>query len=98
MIWDFILVSFRFFGEPEGIAKCYYAEFKRLDKFFVENSTLPWLTVKRLLIFSNIVSTLARIFYNKRGINMIETDATTSRQDTDFDISGIVATESLVST
>ena len=41
IIWDFILISFRFFGEPEGIAKCYYAEFKRLDKFFMENSTLP---------------------------------------------------------
>ena len=33
IIWDFILLSFRFFSEPEGLAKCYYAEFKRLDKF-----------------------------------------------------------------
>ena len=41
IIWDYILTSFRFFGEPEGIHKCYFAEFKRLDKFFVENSTLP---------------------------------------------------------
>ena len=41
IIWDFILAAFRFLGEPEGIAKCYFAEFKRLDKFFVENSTLP---------------------------------------------------------
>ena len=30
IVWDFILISFRFFGEPEGIHKCYYAEFKRL--------------------------------------------------------------------
>jgi hypothetical protein len=25
IIWDFILISFRFFGEPEGLAKGYYA-------------------------------------------------------------------------
>ena len=41
IIWDFILISFRFFGEPEGLHKCYFAEYKRLDKFFIENSTLP---------------------------------------------------------
>ena len=40
IIWDFILISFRLFGEPEGIHKCYFAEFKRVDKFFVKNSTL----------------------------------------------------------
>ena len=28
IIWDYILISFRFFGEPEGIHKCYFAEFK----------------------------------------------------------------------
>ena len=33
IIWDFILASFRFFGEPEGILKCYFAEFVCLDKF-----------------------------------------------------------------
>ena len=33
IIWEFILASFRFFGEPEGISKCYYAEYIRLDKF-----------------------------------------------------------------
>ena len=41
IIWDFILISFRFFGEPEGIAKCYYAEFKRLDKFFYGKFNYP---------------------------------------------------------
>ena len=33
IIWDFILISFRFYGEPEGIFGCYFEEFKRLDKF-----------------------------------------------------------------
>ena len=37
IIWDFILVSFRFFGEPEGLAKCYYVEFNSLDKFFISS-------------------------------------------------------------
>ena len=41
IIWDFILISFRFFGEPEGIAKYYYAEFKRLDKFFCGKFNSP---------------------------------------------------------
>ena len=36
-----MLISFRFYGEPGGIQKWYFSEFKRLDKFFVENSTLP---------------------------------------------------------
>ena len=40
IIWDFILASFRFFGEPEGISKCCYVEFIRLEKFLVENYTL----------------------------------------------------------
>ena len=34
IIWEFILASFTFFGELEGISKCYYAEFIRLDKFY----------------------------------------------------------------
>ena len=38
--WDFILISFIFYGEPKRLHKCYFAEYKRLDKFFVENSTL----------------------------------------------------------
>ena len=41
IIWDFILISFRFYGEPEGIFRCYFEEFKRLDKFYLEHSTLP---------------------------------------------------------
>ena len=40
IIWDFILISFRFYGEPEGIHKCYFTEYKRLDKFFFLSKTL----------------------------------------------------------
>ena len=39
-IWDFILLSFRFFGEPVGLHRCLYEMFLRLDKYFVEHSTL----------------------------------------------------------
>ena len=41
VIWVSILASFRLFGETEGIAKCYFAEFKTLDKFMADNTTLP---------------------------------------------------------
>ena len=34
IIWDFVLISFRFYGEPEGFS-CYFGEFKRLDKFLL---------------------------------------------------------------
>ena len=36
IIWDFIIISFRFYGEPEGLDSCYYSEFKRLDKFLLK--------------------------------------------------------------
>ena len=59
IIWEFILASFRFFGKPEGIAKCYFAEFKRLDKFFVENSTLPMVESETIVdIFKYCVNIL----------------------------------------
>ena len=41
IIWDFILISSRFYDEPEGLFACYSEEFKRLDKYFIEHSTLP---------------------------------------------------------
>ena len=28
IIWDFILISFRFYGEPVGLYSCYFEEFK----------------------------------------------------------------------
>ena len=36
IIWDFILISSRFYGEPEGLFECYSDKFKRLDKYFLE--------------------------------------------------------------
>ena len=83
MIWDFILISFRFFGEPEGIAKCYYAEFKRLDKFFVESSTLP---VADSEIIVDIFKYCINIFTNllkERDIEILPIDAITNCEGTD---------------
>ena len=39
-IWDLILLSFRFFGEPVVLHKSLYDMFLRVDKYFVEHSTL----------------------------------------------------------
>ena len=89
IIWDFILMSFRLFGEPEGLAKCYYAEFKRLDKFFVENSTLSVADSEIIVdIFLNIVSTLMQTFWNNylKDIEILQTDITTTREYTDIAI------------
>ena len=86
IIWEFILVSFRFFGEPEGIANCYFAEFKRLDKFFVENSTLPMVESETIVdIFKYWVNINANL-HKQRDIEFHAIDATTSRIDTDVDM------------
>ena len=39
IIWDSILASFTFFGEQQGISKCCFAGFIRLNKFLLDNST-----------------------------------------------------------
>ena len=39
-IWDFILISFRFYGEPVGLHKCLYDMFLRLDGYYLEHATL----------------------------------------------------------
>ena len=58
LFWDFIIIFFRFFGEPEGLYTCYYSEFKRLDKFFLWKTLLcRWRAVRLSLIFSNTAST-----------------------------------------
>ena len=64
IIWEFILASFRFFGEPEGISKCYYAEYIRLDKFFMENSTLP-------MADSEIIVDPISTFMNSETLNFL---------------------------
>ena len=83
IIWDFILVSFRFFGKPEGLSKCYYSEFKRLDKFFVENSTLPMADSEIIVdIFKYCVNINTNLL-KQRDIDILPNTATTTREDTD---------------
>ena len=91
IIWDYILISFRFFGEPEGIHKCYFAEFKRLDKFFVENSTLPLADGELIVDIFKYCININDNLLGHRGIEISNIDSTTSRIDTD-----IVMQESLL--
>ena len=69
--------------KAEGIHKCYFAEFKRLDKLFVENSTLP-LAAGELIgdIFRYCVNINDNLL-GHRGIEISNIDSTTSRIDTD---------------
>ena len=83
IIWDFVLISFRFYGEPVGIYSCYFEEFKRLDRFFSEHSTLP-------LAESEVIVDLFRYCVNindnllgKRDIDIGTTAIDTLRGDTD---------------
>ena len=83
IIWDFILISFRFYGEPEGIFGCYFEEFKRLDKFYLEHSTLP-------LAESEVITDVFRYCVNindnllgQRDIDIGTTAIDTLRGDTD---------------
>ena len=93
IIWDFILISSRFYGEPEGLFECYADEFKRLDKYFLEHSTLP-------LAESEVIVDIFKYYINindnllgQRNIE-IGTDAIdTLRGDTD-----VVMEETLVPT
>ena len=39
-IWDFTVISFKLFGELEGLQKYFYDLFQRLDKYFVQHSSL----------------------------------------------------------
>ena len=83
IIWEFILASFRFFGEPEGISKCYYAEFIRLDKFFMENSTLPMADSEIIVdIFKFCINANVNL-HEFRNIEFPHANSTTDRLDTD---------------
>ena len=77
------MISFRFFVELEGLHKCYFAEFKRLDKFFIENSTLL-VTDDELIIdtFKYCVNINSNLL-GHRDIEISNDDLTTSRIDTD---------------
>ena len=39
-IWDFILISFRYYGSPGGLHKTTHDEFLRLDRYYLEHATL----------------------------------------------------------
>ena len=83
IIWDFIIISFRFYGEPEGLYSCYTSEFKRLDKFFVENSTLPLADSEAIIdIFKHCVN-INENLRGQRNIEITTTDANVHRSDTD---------------
>ena len=73
IIWDFILISFRLFGEPDRIHKCYFAEFKRQDRYWVnikdnllghrgiEISKIDWMTFCIVMDVVMQESLLARV-------------------------------------
>ena len=83
IIWDFILISFRFHGEQEGLYKCYSAEFKRLDKFFVEHSTLPVAEAEVIIDIFKYFVNINNNLLNQRDIELHTNDVTTNRVDTD---------------
>ena len=80
IIWDFILL--RFFSEPEGLAKCYYAEFKRLDKFCRKLNTPVADSEIIVDIFKYCVNINANLL-KQRDIEIVATDATTNCENTD---------------
>ena len=77
------MISFRFYGEPEGIHKCYFAEFKRLDKFFVENSTLPVTDSEVVIDFFKLCVNIKKKVLEVRNSDISNTGLTTARIDTD---------------
>ena len=77
------MISLRFFGKPEGLHKCYFAEYKRLDKFFIENSTLPVADSELIIdIFKYCVNINSNLL-GHRDIEISNDDLTTSCIDTD---------------
>ena len=63
--------------------KGYFAEYKRLDKFFVENSTLPVADSELIIdIFKHCVN-INKNLLERRDITISNTDLTTARIDTD---------------
>ena len=83
IIWDFILVSFRFFGEPTGIYACYFEEFKRLDKFYTENSTLPMAESEVVIDLFRYCVNINNNLLGQRDIEIGTTAIDTLRGDAD---------------
>ena len=83
IIWNFILISSRFYGKPEGIFACYTEELKRLDKYFIEHSTLPLAESEVIIDIFKFYININKNLLGQRNIE-IDTDAIeTSRGDTD---------------
>ena len=78
-----MLISFRFYGEPEGIHKWYFSEFKRLDKFFVENSTLPVADSELVMDIFKYCVNINKNLLEVRNSDISNTGLTTARIDTD---------------
>ena len=91
IICDFIIIPFRFFGKPKGIHKCYFAEYKRLDRFFVENSTLPVVDSELIIDIFKYCVNINNNLPGQRDIDISIIDSTTARIDTD-----VVMQESLL--
>ena len=83
IIWDFILVSFRFFGEPTGLYACYFEEFKRLDKFYTEHSTLPMAESEVVIDLFRYCVNINNNLLGQRDIEIGTTAIDTSRGNTD---------------
>ena len=83
IIWDFILVSFRFFGEPTGLYACYFEEFKRLDKFYIEHSTLPMAESEVVIDLFRYCVNINNNLLGQRDIEIGTTAIDTSRGNTD---------------
>ena len=78
-----------YFYLTEGLHKCYFAEYKRLDKFFAENSTLPVADSELIIDFFRYCVNINDNLMGQRDIE-ITTDATTTRIDTDMVMQEIV--------
>ena len=80
-IWDFILISFRFFGEPVGLHKCIYDMFLRLDTYYLEHATLLVEEYENIIdIFRYCVNKNEKLLRN-RGIEQNKPDDSTNRPD-----------------
>ena len=83
IIWDFILISFRFNGESVGIYSCYFEEFKRLDKFFSEHSTLPLAESEVIVDLFRYCVNINNNLLGQRDIDIGTTAIDALRGDTD---------------
>ena len=82
-IWDFIILSFRHFGAPTGIHSSLFEDFDRLDKFYIEHSTLPVEEYEIIIdIFRHCVNRNENL-HGHRHIEYPTPDITPNPTDTD---------------